>query len=44
MEYQPGFANPDNELRLRIASISRALGAQITTDVDDEPLNWSQSK
>jgi len=44
MEYQPGFANPDNELRLRIASISRALGAQITTDADDEPLNWSQSE
>lgn len=44
MEYQPGFENPDNELRLRIVSISRALGAQITTDVDDEPLNWSQSQ
>jgi len=40
MEYQPGFENPDNELRLRIASISRALDAQITTDVDDEPLKW----
>lgn len=39
-EFREEFKDPRNVLRLKIAEVAKQLGAVVTTDVNDEKLDW----